>query len=114
MKAIGLLIFSVLFLTVANAQFKQLAEGPVFKEPTTGFAKILQMKNGNTVFIHISEDDAIVARVYNPAREEINALSSPLAKISNIEKSVVEGAFEINGNIVVFISKVESRTPTLY
>jgi hypothetical protein len=114
MKKIGLLIVSLLFLTVGHAQFKQLAEGPVFKEPTTGFAKILQMKNGNTVFVHMSEDDAIAVRVYNPAREEVNALNSPFTKIRNIEKSAIEGVFEINGNIVIFVSKIESRTPTLY
>ena len=52
-------IIAVLFLILLSlsylptyAQFKLVAQGPKFEEPEEGFAKILQLKNGNT-FIFI-------------------------------------------------------------
>ena len=46
--------FVVLFFCGAStqAQFKAIAQGPVFEEPENGFSKVLQMKDGSTLFFH--------------------------------------------------------------
>ncbi|HEY9196197.1 MAG TPA: hypothetical protein VIM77_08020 [Mucilaginibacter sp.] len=104
----ALLAFNTLF-----AQFKPIAEGPVFKEPEEGFAKIIQMKSGNTMFFHIAKD-GINVHMYNPAHQEtaVTQFETSYGKISR--GGGIKGAFEINGNAVLLISSLDSRVPTLY
>src|SRR6202035_2899423 len=52
-KRMKRIIYALLFLTIAFpcfSQFKHLAESAAFEEPEAGFAKLLQMKNGNTIY----------------------------------------------------------------
>ncbi|WP_295718381.1 hypothetical protein [Mucilaginibacter sp.] len=114
MKKTLLLFLSILAFNIANAQFKLIAEGPVFKEPEEGFAKILQMKNGNTMFIHITVKDGIDIHMYNPGHHEtaVTHIDPSYGKISR--GGNIKGAFEINGDAVLMISSLDSRVPTLY
>lgn len=51
-----LILYLLLHVTQeTKAQFTTIAEGPEFKEPEKGAAKILQLKNGNTVYLHFRE-----------------------------------------------------------
>lgn len=113
MKKTLLLFLSILTFNIANAQFKLIAEGPVFKEPEEGFAKILQMKNGNTMFICITVKDGINVVVYNPSHQQI-AQTNIEPAYGKSDKGGIEAIFELNGNVVLMISKAVSRTPTLY
>jgi hypothetical protein len=114
MKKLLLLLVLTLVFNIVNAQFKLIAEGPAFKEPEEGFAKILQLKTGNTIFIHISVKEGIDTRIYNPAHQEIatNHINPSYDKLG--AGSSIEAAFEINGDVVLMVSKSESRTPVLY
>jgi len=114
MKKLLLLLVLTLVFNIVNAQFKLIAEGPAFKEPEEGFAKILQLKNGNTVFIHISVKEGMDTRIYNQAHQEIvtNHIDPSYDKLS--AGSSIEAVFEINGDVVLMVSKSESRTPVLY
>jgi hypothetical protein len=114
MKKLFLLLLLLPFLFTANAQFKQLAEGPVFKEPQQGFAKILQLKNGTTMFIDFDLKNDIDVRLYDAGHQETMVTTDQLSLVNKLKSSDIEAIFEISGNVVVFISKVESRTPTLY
>jgi hypothetical protein len=113
MKKIFLLFFFALISNITNAQFKPIAEGPVFKEPEEGFAKIIQLKNGGTVFLHISIKEGIDTRIYNAAHQETSSTTVE-PSYGKLTAGTIEGAFEINGDVVLMISKAESRTPTLY
>ena len=112
-KPLSLFLFILLFSTV-KAQFKQIAEGPSFKEPEEGFAKVLQLKNGNTMFLDISLKEGIAVHMYNPAHHEtaITQVDPSYGKISR--GGNIKGAFEINGDVVLMVSSLDSRTPTLY
>lgn len=112
-KPLSLLLL-LLFCVTVNAQFKPIAEGPVFKEPEEGFAKILQLKTGSTIFMHISNKEGIDTRIYNPAHQEIatNHINPSYDKLGT--GSSIEAVFEINGDVVLMVSKSESRTPVLY
>jgi len=112
-KPLSLFLLILLFSTV-KAQFKQIAEGPVFKEPEEGFAKVLQLKNGNTMFLDISLKEGIQVHMYNPAHHEtaITQVDPSYGKISR--GGNIKGAFEINGDVVLMVSSLDSRVPTLY
>jgi len=110
-----ILLFLLIFVAAfADAQFKQIAEGPVFKEPVEGFAKILQLKNGNTMFINITKKKSIDIRIYDTDHREIAVTTDELNEVGKLKNSHIEGLFEIKGNVVIFIGEMESRTPTLY
>jgi hypothetical protein len=114
MKKTLLLFILAIAFNIVQAQFKPVAEGPTFEEPQDGFAKILQLKTGNTIFIHITNKDGIDTRIYNSAHKETvtNHINPTYDKLGT--GSSIEGAFEINGDVVLMVSKSESRTPTLY
>ena len=114
MKKILLSFLALMLFVGANAQFKQIAEGPVFKEPVEGWAKILQLKNGNTAFLNITNKKAIDIRLYNTNHEETNVVSDELSTLGKLKRASIEGVFEISGDIVILISELDSRTPTLY
>jgi hypothetical protein len=114
MKKSTLLLLSMLLVIIANAQFKQIAEGPVFKEPVEGYAKILQLKNGNTMFINITTKKSIDVRLYNADHQEIAVTDDELNAVGKLKHSSIEGVFEISGNVVICISEIDSRTPVLY
>ena len=96
------------------AQFKIIAEGPKFEEPEEGFAKILQLKNGNTFYIHVTLKDGINVRIYGASYKE-KTVTTFLPSYQELEESdAVEGIFEINDNVVVFVNKNEDKLLTLY
>jgi len=88
-----------------KAQFKQIAEGPKFDEPEEGFAKILQMKNGNTFYIHITPKDGINIRVYDANHKEKAVKTISPAYESLDKKDDVRGIFEMNNDVVVFVNR---------
>ena len=98
--------------SAANAQFKIVAEGPTFQEPEEGFAKILQMKNGNTMFIHVTLKKGINIRLYNAAHSEIATTSfeTSYGKL----RGGIDAVFEIAGDAVIMVADAESRTPMLF
>ena len=104
-----LLLFSSSFVC---AQFKSIAEDPIFDEPQEGFAKILQIKNGNTIFIHITPKKEINVQVYDASHKK----KAERSFLANYEKDNinVEGSFEINGDAVLMVRTVDHRVPRLY
>lgn len=113
MKKNFFLLFSCLSFFLVDAQFKQIAEGPKFTEPEEGFAKILQMKNGQTFFLHVTTKNGINIRIYNTAHAEIITTTVTPA-YETLKTGNVEAAFEINNDVVVFISERDDRSPILY
>jgi hypothetical protein len=114
MKKTILLLLSMLLVIIAKAQFKQIAEGPVFKEPVEGYGKILQLKNGNTMFINITTKKSIDVRLYDADHKEIVVTNDELQTVGKLKHSSIEGVFEISGDVVICISEIDSRTPVLY
>jgi len=104
-------VFLCLFASMTNAQFKTIAEGELFEEPEDGDAKILQMKNGNTLFMHISPKGTFTVQVYNLMHKKKGEQSfqTSLGRI----KLFVKAVFEINGDMIVLAESIENRTPKL-
>ncbi|TWW00134.1 hypothetical protein [Chitinophaga pinensis] len=113
MKATILSCLLALLQAVAFAQFKTVAETPLFKEPESGFAKLLQLKNGNTVVIHLTNRNGINLTFYDPQHKlAVNKHHDPV--FQKLRGARVNAIFEADGSVVILISEVEDRTPMLY
>lgn len=118
-------LYSICYLP-GKAQIKQIAEGPKFQEPETGYLRLIQMKNGNTVYFHLTPKDGVNLRVYDALHKEVIATSFELdfdrAKISSKEGAMfpnrneesIEAIFEVNNELVVFMTEFEKRKSNSY
>jgi hypothetical protein len=113
MRKIVLFALFMSVYTLVNAQFKAVAEGPVFKEPEAGYAKILQMKNGNTMFIVITPKKGVDVQLYGPDHQQL-AVTNFETSFGKLGHGEVEAAFEINDDAVLMVAESESRVPTLF
>ncbi|GAO42981.1 hypothetical protein [Flavihumibacter petaseus] len=104
-------VFLLMCLNVLS-QFTQVAESAVFEEPEEGFCKVLQMKNGNTMFFHLKNKKGMSVRAYDISHKLIaeKQLETSLGKL---KAANVDGFFEVNGNAVLLVSEFESATPVL-
>lgn len=118
MKKILIVLFSLFSVTIVNAQFKIIAEGNRFEEPEDGYTKILQFKKGNTLFFNITFKDGIYITPYSETHKEkpqVHIEEPIYGKLaSKAPTTFIEGLYEISGDAVLFVSKVESRKTSLY
>jgi hypothetical protein len=113
MKRLSLLLMFVLFQVLVFAQLKPIAEGPLFQEDVTGYSRILQLKNGNTVYLHLSLRTGIDVTIYN-SDHHLKKISHIDPAFGALKGACINSLFEVDGNIILMISEVEERTPTLY
>src|SRR5947209_3478888 len=97
------IIYTLLFLLPAFtgfSQFKHLSESAPFEEPETGFAKVLQMKNGNTIYLHINIKEGIDIKIFDSLhRSKVSKMIEP--KYNRSKNKSIESVFEIAGNVVL-------------
>lgn len=110
-----LLILSLSLISIlsAQAQFKQIAEGPAFAEPYRSESKLLLMKNGNLLFFRLGFKDSVDVRIYNTAHEEIAVVSFE-AGYSDLKEVRLEDFLEISGDVVLLLRGFEKKTGVLY
>ncbi len=113
MKNLIVLFATLLFCFALHAQFKKLAESPLFEEPEDGFAKILQMKDGSTLFFHIKKKEGVDVQVYDADHKQ-KASKHFEPKFGDLKKAEINAIFEVSGDAVLFISDAEDKIPTLY
>jgi hypothetical protein len=109
------IILSLLFLCplLATAQMKVVAEGPSFDEPEDGCARILMLKNGGTAFVRATKKDGIDIRLYDGQHKQI-AVKTLDPDYGKLKAMSVEGMYDVNGEINLFISEVQDAVPVLY
>lgn len=113
MKRVSLIAILLLLVLTVKAQFLQVTEGPLFPAPEKGVVKLLQMKNGSTVYLHADPDSGMHVQVYEPeyrVRTETRFMPSSF-KQRNV---VVEGIFEMNADVVLMISGSGDEGVSLY
>ena len=79
--------------TCIFAQFKTIAESKEFEEPETGFTRILQMKDGRTVFFHFTVKDGVNMKFYDAAHKEKQSRTIQ-ASFGKLKKAKVNGILE--------------------
>jgi hypothetical protein len=107
------ILFVLLHVVVLHAQLPSAGESPIFKEPGSGYARVLKMKNGHTIFVQITPKDGIYVDIYDESYKPV-VQTHESTVFGNLKGSCVNAIFEANGDIVVFISEVETRQPILY
>lgn len=112
MKKLILFLAAVCMYAVATAQFKVLSTSGFFAEPEVGAAKIIKAQNGHTYFLHFEKNGKISIRSYNTDRKlaynKTVEYESGGKKVGN-----VTAVYEINGQILCFIYRLNNKVPTL-
>ncbi|MGX5820730.1 hypothetical protein ACWKWU_21220 [Chitinophaga lutea] len=113
MKKILMLCLALCCSVISMAQFKTIADSPVFTEPEDGLARILQLKNGSTMFFVLTVKKGIEFKLYDPKHKlKVNKTLNP--RYGKLKAGQVEAIFEANGDAVLLISEVDERRPMLY
>ena len=114
----ALLIFAAMLLCISAlmAQHVGIEKSEEFDEPKAGWNRLMQLKNGNTLFFHSTRKDGIEVTVYNKQRKLIatTSLDSKLWDIDKLKKTKIEALYEINGEPVLFVIQADDKVPTLY
>lgn len=116
LKYLPLFLHVFFCVSIANAQQHQIVKSEAFDEPGNGYNKVLQMKNGNTLFFHVARKAGIEVNVYNKERKltATEEMTSDLFDTRKMGKLTIAGLFEINNEAVLFVVEKDGRVPTLY
>jgi hypothetical protein len=106
----ALVLFTCLF---TNAQFKQIAAGPSFDEPTYGRSELVLMKDKSVILFTITPKDGINVRIYTADHKE-SVVTTIKPAYKTLKVPALERSFEINGDLVLLISEMQDKIPVLY
>ncbi|XZF14596.1 hypothetical protein ACTHGU_00515 [Chitinophagaceae bacterium MMS25-I14] len=114
MRKTALTLLLALSAFGSQAQFNIAAAGPEFEEPEDkGFCKIINEKNGYAAYLYIQNRGDIDVRIYDEKHTQVS-MKTLEPEYGKLKAADVEGVYEINGNIVLFISEVDDKIPVLY
>ncbi|MFB6454518.1 hypothetical protein ACE38W_04535 [Chitinophaga sp. Hz27] len=112
---------SACFLLISGNVFAQELNPEIIiskeiDEPTYGGARLLQMKNGNTLYFHFSEKEGIETIVFDAGHKQIAEAKTRLESMPKIGflKAAFHGLFELNGKAVAFFRKYGKKDGSLY
>lgn len=116
MKNLLVTLIVLLNTQLLYGQVKDIEYSVPFTEPENGWYKVFQMSNGNTFFLVFDDKNGVTVSVYRPDRTLASRrkLTSKLWSPNDMKKSTLEGIYEINGELVIFIQQLIKRVPILY
>ena len=112
---IATLIFALLCIGYlpTQAQFKQIAESATFADPKDGAFNIVQMKSGNTFYVHLTSKEGIDLRIYDAShKEKVSTNVTP--SFGKLRAGTIDAVFEVKNDLVLFVSEYEDNAPVLY
>ncbi|NIG53636.1 hypothetical protein [Chitinophaga sp. Cy-1792] len=94
----------------------QVVLSEVIDEPTSGGARIVQLKNGNTLFFNFSSKAEVETIVFDANHKKLASLENRLQAIRSlgIGKGSFRAAFEVNGQVAVFFVDPAKSNESLY
>jgi hypothetical protein len=119
MKYLRLLccLFIILFSNHLSAQVPPKVQlSQPFPEPGEGFEKILLLDNGNTCHLHFDKKLGIQVTLYNEKRE-VAATETVIGKLwdaGNNNDTEVDGIYNINGQVVIFLQQLVKNKPAMF
>lgn len=113
MKKLSLLCVFALLQTAVFSQFRTIAESPAFEEPEDGYGRILQMKNGKTMFLVFSEKRGIELKLYDE-KHKLKVTKHLNPKYGRLKMPSIEAIFETGGDAVLLIGEIDDKQPVLY
>lgn len=84
-----------------------IAEGPAFPEPADGIARVLQLSNGNTLFMHFTEKQGLNVQLYDEARQLKDSA------LAGYKATSLDAVFESAGDATVLVSDRSTKHPVL-
>jgi len=110
------LIGALLISSFAIAQVPVVTLGPDFTEPGDGWDKLMQLKNGNTIYLHFAKKEGLVVNMYNANHElaVTDTVHTQLWNAGDLESTEIDGIFEINGQPVIFLQQLVKYNPVMY
>lgn len=107
---------ALLISSLAIAQVPVVTLGPDFSEPGDGWDKLMQLKNGNTVYLHFSKKDGLLVNIYDTAHalKVTDTVHTQLWNAADLESTEIDGIFEINGQPVIFLQQLVKYNPVMY
>lgn len=110
--------FITLFCTLAlsfhsYAGFKEVATSEKFEEPRAGYLKLLNSANGDTYLLIMQPKEKITIKKFDPQHKLV--LNKELVTANeDILKGGISEVYEIKEHIIIFLSDLDGRVPTLY
>jgi len=107
MKKLITLFTAILLYTSANAQAFKVTYSDPIDIPATGYNKVLQLRNGNTLLFHLEPYKGIVVKVFDPSHKEIASQkhTCEIIDINTLNQADFKGLFDIGGEAVLFIQQ---------
>jgi len=114
-----LVILCSLSVSISSAQKFTIEESqPLEEEPVDGWLKLIQLSNGKTALLHITEKDGMRLRVYDKSRRlVVDKTVEPQFETKGklkIKNTSIEAIFAAKTDLVVFVNTLHKRTPILY
>lgn len=115
MKQILLFLVFLTVLTPAKAEERSVSLSDPFPEPVGVMSKVVQCSNGNT-FLFIYKKFGLECSLYDKNHKLVKKgnIVSRLWKPADMPDSYVEGIYEINGRLEVFVQQTHDRRPAIY
>ncbi|ASZ12858.1 hypothetical protein KTO58_10100 [Chitinophaga pendula] len=117
MKYLCLQVCCLLILTLSSwAQNPAVQLSPAFTVPADGWDKLLQLKNGNTCYLHFSKKEGIYVTVYDTGGQALHrdTVTGQQWDARNMNDTEIDGIFDINGQPVIFLQQLIKGQPTLF
>lgn len=118
MKKILLILLTLISgLQYTRAQVPKVETSAAFDEPGGIESKVIQCRNGNTFLLTFTKRDGIYTTLFDKSRKIIHSQQLEGTGVwdrKEMMRSEVEGIYEINGQIVIFLDQLDGRTPRLY
>ncbi|RAJ79253.1 hypothetical protein CLV59_106314 [Chitinophaga dinghuensis] len=117
MKYISSLLALILCYTLAvNGQNPTVALSNEFEQPGDGWDKLLQLKNGNTCYLHFSRTTGLEVRMYDRKRVQtsMDTVHSQLWNSSDLENTEIDAIYQINGQPVIFLQQLVKDIPEVF
>lgn len=102
-------LFFLLFFAVTSlfAQDKPCEISAPVDLPLDGWNKVLMMRNGNTVLLHMEQNKPLVVKIFDKDRKEIASQKHlfDILNIHRLEDVVFKGFYDIDGEAVLFFQQ---------
>jgi hypothetical protein len=102
---------------IAGAQTPQVSLSEAFPEPAAdGWDKLVLLPNGNTCYLHLDKNDGISVALYNEKKELVvsDKISGKQWDTRDMNDTEIDGVYEINGQVVIFLQQLIKYKPTLF
>ncbi|PUZ20644.1 hypothetical protein GA0116948_113113 [Chitinophaga costaii] len=102
--------------TWAQTTDAQVIFSAPIEEPASGWCKLLLLKNGHTFFLRFTPHDGILVNIYDTAHtlQRTDTIGSIGWDAHSMADAEIDGLYEINGQVVLFLQQQLKYKPTLF